>query len=99
MFVTGSKQMKRTISDMINSEEVEEKQETAGGPIKKKKSGTGRPRPPPRPYKRVADEVLTSRITDMEKKLDALQSKAVLLRQRLDMHVIERQLRENDPKL
>ena len=93
---TSSQNMKRTVSEMMNEENDESVSPTPAKPKKQKSKNTGRPRPPARPYKRVTDEVLNSRISEMEKKLDALQSKAVLMKQRFDMHVIERQLRQKD---
>ena len=93
---TSSQNMKRTVSEMINEETADTGSPVQAKPKKSKSKGSGRPRPPARPYKRVSDDILTARISDMEKKLDALQSKAVLLKQRFDMHVIERQLREKD---
>ena len=93
---TSSTNMKRTVSEMMNEETTDSKSPVCSRPKKLKSKNTGRPRPPARPYKRVTDDVLNSRISEMEKKLDALQSKAVLMKQRFDMHVIERQLREKD---
>ena len=88
--------MKRTVSEMMNDETNDSVSPVPVKTKKQKSKNTGRSRPPARPYKRVTDEVLNSRISEMEKKLDALQSKAVLMKQRFDMHVIERQLRQKD---
>lgn len=93
---TSSQNMKRTVSEMMNDETNDSVSPAPAKTKKQKNKNTGRPRPPARPYKRVTDEVLNSRISEMEKKLDALQSKAVLMKQRFDMHVIERQLRQKD---
>jgi|DEB0MinimDraft_4_1074332.scaffolds.fasta_scaffold00479_9 hypothetical protein len=93
---TSSQNMKRTVSEMMNDETNDSVSPVPVKTKKQKSKNTGRPRPPARPYKRVTDEVLNSRISEMEKKLDALQSKAVLMKQRFDMHVIERQLRQKD---
>lgn len=51
------------------------------------------PRPKPRPYRRVTDGDLTSRISDMKRKLELLKSKANLLEDRLDQHEAEKNQR------
>ena len=54
------------------------------------------PRPKPRPYRRVTDSDLTSRISDMQRKLELLKSKSNLLEDRLIQHEAEKQQRTED---
>ena len=52
-----------------------------------------KPRRKARPYKRMPQETLSLRVRDMKKKLAVLQSKTVLIEDRLGMHEEEIQLR------
>lgn len=65
-------------------------------PPKRTRLGGGRPRCPARPYRRVSNEVMSARISDYKNKMDVLQSKSTLLRQRLEMHKLEMEMRERD---
>lgn len=62
-------------------------------PAKKKKSASGKPRPPARPYKRVDDATLTARIAEMHKRSKTLRAKLVILEDRLGAHQHEANLR------
>lgn len=62
-------------------------------PAKKKKSATGKPRPPARPYKRVDDATLAARIAEMHKRSKTLRAKLVILEDRLGAHEHEATLR------
>ena len=63
---------------------------------KKRRTTAGKPRCPARPYRRVETEVMKSRIVEYGQKMELLQSKLTLLRQRLDMHNLEMEMRQND---
>ena len=67
---------------------------TAAAAPKKKKASSGKPRPTARPYRRVDDVVLASRITDMTKRSQTMRAKIVILEDRLGGHQLELQLRE-----
>jgi len=60
---------------------------------KKKKASSGKPRPTARPYRRVDDVVLHSRIADMTKRSKTLRAKIVILEDRLGGHQQELALR------
>jgi len=60
---------------------------------KKKKAASGKPRPTARPYRRVEDDVLGSRIADMTKRSKTLRAKIVILEDRLGGHQQEMDLR------
>jgi hypothetical protein len=60
---------------------------------KKKKTSSGKPRPTARPYRRVDDAVLHSRIADMTKRSKTLRAKIVILEDRLGGHEQELSLR------
>ena len=64
--------------------------------VKKRRVNTGKPRCPARPYRRVETPIMKSRIEEYTNKMQVLQSKVTLLRQRLDMHKLEMEMREND---
>jgi len=61
---------------------------------KKKKASSGKPRPTARPYRRVDDAVLASRIADMTKRSQTMRAKIVILEDRLGGHQTELVLRE-----
>jgi hypothetical protein len=61
---------------------------------KKKKASSGKPRPTARPYRRVDDVVLASRIADMTKRSQTMRAKIVILEDRLGGHQSELTLRE-----
>ena len=52
-----------------------------------------RPRTPARPHKKLSEEVLKVRVTDTKRRLQILQSKAVLMQDRLDVYEREIELR------
>lgn len=54
--------------------------------VKKKPS---KPKGPARPYKKTESETIKMRIGTMKKKIAILESKAVILRDRLEMHEAE----------
>ena len=54
---------------------------------------TPKPRRKARPYKRMPQETLSLRVLDMKKKLSVLNSKTVLIEDRLGMHEEEMKLR------
>ena len=60
---------------------------------KKKKVSSGKPRPTARPYLRVEDNVLGSRIADMTKRSKRLRAKIVILEDLLGWHQQELLLR------
>jgi len=62
----------------------------------KKARRESKPRPAARPYKRLQDEVLRSRLADMQKRINVLKSKLVLLEDRCAAHDAESVLREAD---
>ena len=64
---------------------------------KKKKAASGKPRPTARPYRRVEDVMLGSRIADMTKRSKTLRAKIVILEDRLSGHQQELELRELAP--
>ena len=53
-----------------------------------------KPRAPARPHKKLTEEVLKVRVADTKKRLSVLQSKAVLMEDRLGIYEKEVQLRE-----
>lgn len=61
------------------------------GKGRQKSGSTGKPAA--RPYKKVEDDVLGVRITTMKKKIAILESKAIILKDRLEMHVAEESFR------
>lgn len=65
-------------------------------PAKRARTTSGKPRCPARPYRRVETAVMEARIADYKKKMDVLVSKTTLLRQRLDMHNLEMEMRAAD---
>jgi len=65
---------------------------TAAAP-KKKKASSGKPRPTARPYRRVDDAVLYSRIADMTKRRKTLRAKIVIVEDLLGGHQQELALR------
>ena len=65
-------------------------------PTKRARTTGGKPRCPARPYRRVETAVMEARIADYKKKMDVLVSKTTLLRQRLDMHNLEMEMRAAD---
>ena len=62
-------------------------------PKKKKNVSSGKPRLTARPYRRVEDDVLGSRIADMTKRSKTLRAKIVILEDRLGGHQQELLLR------
>lgn len=52
-----------------------------------------KPKPPARPYKKTETGVLRTRIATMRKKLQILDSRAVILRDRLEQHEAEDKIR------
>ena len=68
---------------------------TAAPPAKRPRV-TGKPRCPARPYRRVDTAVMKTRIADYTTKMEVLQSKTTLLRQRLEMHRLEMEMREGE---
>ena len=72
------------------------------GPVNKPAIGKGKPRreskprPAARPHKRLHDDVLSSRLTDMKKRISVLKSKLVLLEDRCAAHDAESVLRESE---
>jgi len=68
--------------------------EEVQAPPAKKARRESKPRPPARPFKRLPEEVLLHRITDMEKKAAVLRSKLVLLEDRHSEHQKERATRQ-----
>ena len=70
--------------------------ETDEPPKKKKRASSSKPRAAARPYKRLDGEVLTGRLTDLNKKLSVMRSKLVLLEDRLDGHANEATLRASE---
>jgi hypothetical protein len=69
---------------------------TTDTPPPKRARVTGKPRCPARPYHRVETAVMKTRIEDYTKKMEVLQSKTTLLRQRLEMHKLEMEMREGE---
>jgi hypothetical protein len=65
-------------------------------PAKKKKSASGKARPPARPYKRVEDSTLSARIAEMHKRSKTLRAKLVILEDRLGAHQQEATLRTKE---
>ena len=63
----------------------------SAGKVRQKSGSTGKPAA--RPYKKVEDDVLGVRITSMKKKIAILESKAIILKDRLEMHVAEETFR------
>jgi len=61
-------------------------------PVKKRRES--KPRPAARPHRRLQDEVLRSRLADMQKRITVLRSKLVLLEDRCAAHDAESVLRE-----
>ena len=55
-----------------------------------------KPRAPARPHKKLASDVLTGRVADTKKRLQVLQSKAVLMEDRLDAYEKEVSTRAAD---
>ena len=81
-----------------NIQEETNKDDVASSPAPRGRAPRGRnPAPKPRrkarPYKRMPQETLSLRVRDMKKKLSVLQSKTVLIEDRLGMHEEEIQLR------
>jgi len=68
--------------------------EDVTAPPAKKARRESKPRPPARPFKRLPEDVLLHRITDMEKKASVLRSKLVLLEDRHSEHQKERATRQ-----
>ena len=64
---------------------------------KRSKAGPKKPKTPivKRPFKKISDEVLQSRIADMSKKLDFMTEKMTQLRKRFDLHEHEQEMRQN----
>jgi hypothetical protein len=52
-----------------------------------------RPRAPARPHRKLTDDILMSRIADLEKKLSVLRSRTVLIDDRLDAYKREHSVR------
>ena len=65
-------------------------------PSKRARVNSGKPRCPARPYRRVETSVMQARIADYKSKMEVLISKTTLLRQRLDMHNLEMEMRAAD---
>jgi len=63
-------------------------------PPRKKKSPSGKTRPPARPHKRVDNATLVSRILEMQKRAKNMQAKLVILEDRLAAHEREAEMRE-----
>ena len=63
----------------------------SAGKGRQKSGSTGKPAA--RPYKKVENDVLGVRITSMKKKIAILESKAIILKDRLEMHVAEETFR------
>ena len=64
-----------------------------GGAGKGRQKSGSTAKPAARPYKKVEDDVLGVRITSMKKKIAILESKAIILKDRLEMHVAEETFR------
>jgi hypothetical protein len=62
-------------------------------PKAKKQSKATKPRPIARPHKRLPDEKLVTRIVELTKKLQVLDAKTTLLRDRLEVYQKEKQTR------
>ena len=54
-----------------------------------------KPRAPARPHKKLADDVLKVRVADTKKRLNVLQSKAILMEDRLGVYEKEVLMRED----
>lgn len=72
----------------------EHEQETAAPP--KKRARISKPRPEGRPYKRASKELLLDKIAKMKKQESVLQSRLVLLLDRLEKHTTELKLRDQE---
>ena len=72
---------------------------TAGGKAPRKalaKKAARVAKGPARPYKKVEADALKLRVDTMKKKIGLLESKAVILRDRLEMHELEVQYRSEE---
>lgn len=67
--------------------------ETTNGATRTPKLRIVRPRTPARPHKKLSEDVLKVRVTDTKRRLQILQSKAVLMQDRLDVYEREIELR------
>ena len=55
-------------------------------------------KPTARPYKKLEDDILGVRISTMKKRIAVLESKAIILKDRLELHVAEEMFRETKKK-
>ena len=94
----GSSSTESTTTTTITTNTPPPKKIKKRGAPRKAPGAPAVPRPRPRPYRRVADSDLTSRISDMQRKLELLKSKANLLEDRLDQHQEEKKKRTEDDK-
>ena len=65
---------------------------------KRSTSGPKKPKTPivKRPFKKISNEVLTSRIADMSKKLEFMTEKMTQLRKRFELHEHEQEMRKTE---
>ena len=83
---------KMTVTSNIAVTETTETPTTTGGKAPRKALGVKKSRGvkgPARPYKKQETEALQGRITTMQRKIELLKSKTVILQDRLDLHVAE----------
>ena len=94
MYCSGFIAMPRKAPEQAT--ETNSSEDTTTPVVKKRRVNTGKPRCPARPYRRVETPIMKSRIEEYTNKMQVLQSKVTLLRQRLDMHKLEMEMRENE---
>lgn len=84
------------LSDGAAGKKKSEKGEKGVAPKSKGILKQAKQRPPARPHKRLSQDVLVSRIADMDGKKQVLESKLVLIKARLELHKNEMQFRQSE---
>lgn len=83
-------------SDCVNTSDGAAGKKKASAPKSRGILKQPKTRPPARPHKRLSQDVLVSRIADMDGKKQVLESKLVLIKARLELHKNEMQFRQSE---